>query len=114
MNQLNYASFEASRRLVDNGIVLETDFYRCISGDPSRFYSSENKSNWLDRIGKDMIPVPSPAEIWRKLPDGVDITKSEGKTCGLICYGKKSFDTENINLTDVLIDLLIWMRKDAK
>lgn len=27
MNKLNYASPEASKKLVDNGILLETDFY---------------------------------------------------------------------------------------
>ena len=36
MNELNHASLEASKKLVDNGIVLETDAAWCNYGNQAK------------------------------------------------------------------------------
>jgi len=43
MNQLNYASLEACKRLVDAGIVLETDFVWRLGAD-GRWMSLKQKN----------------------------------------------------------------------
>ena len=54
MNELNYASREASQRLVDAGIVLKTDFY----------WASVDMENWSlctipHKVGFKEYPAPS-------------------------------------------------------
>ena len=106
MNNLN-ASLEASKRLVDAGIILETDF----------IYNSDGKllySPLVERRDGD-IPAPSMEEVWRELPEQHDgeylrLFKDEGKTfCG---YGEYADRWGNENPADALIDLLIFVRKE--
>lgn len=120
MNNLNYASREASQRLVDAGIVLKTDFY----------WASVDMENWSlctipHKVGFKEYPAPSMAEVWRELPEYVEYKKDDrplieylridkngdgSLSCG---YGQYSEMTINDNPTDALIDLLIWVRKEA-
>lgn len=116
MNPLNYASLEASRRLVKAGIVLETErvWRKNTSGE---YYLSGNVTYNI----KSQIPAPSMAEVWREWPESVVIN-------GLLAFktiqqtsfsfaSYKSNDSESkvfksTNPTDALIDLLIWVRNN--
>jgi hypothetical protein len=114
MNEDNYATLEAAQRLVDAGIVLETDLYWA------------RRSTIMDRelvpLGHlmygDHIPAPSMAEVWRELPESVmwrkqwrhltvekigDVTSAYYRTNGI--------PSNEVNPTDSLIDLLIWVKK---
>jgi len=69
-NPLNYASLEASKRLAEAGIVMETEAkYVVWSNDKielcytSEYYQAEKIK------GVRVIPAPSMAEVWRALPD---------------------------------------------
>ena len=103
MNKLNYATLPASKRLVDAGIVLETE--------AAWVESSENgyELQLTDSFYGSSIPAPCMAEVWRELPDGITIKKWDGKLL-IIDDDGTNF---NINPTDALIDLLIWVRKEA-
>jgi len=136
MNELNYASFEASKRLVDAGIVLETDFYwyvynedmcrSLIAADkaiPAPYLV--NRASVRTRIGSiptAYVPAPSMAEVWRELPETID---EYDLTCekifnGGMQAGYTTYDVSGLrwkvslnaaNPTDAMIDLLIWVRK---
>lgn len=110
MNRENYATLEASKRLVEAGIVLETDMlwatYRddiWLLGHPEKLCLSMCKS----------IPAPCMAEVWRELPTYCFVQKFTGVTiAGINGVDPNKFDTKNVNPTDALIDLLIWTRKE--
>ena len=107
MNKDNYASLEASQRLPDAGIMLETEF--C-------WYRPQYQDDYiLTSTGRHLfderIPAPSMAEVWRELPIGSLITKCRnGEITHLSGFGEYSI--ANTNPTDALIDLLIWARKE--
>jgi len=115
MNPLNYASLEASKRLVEAGIVLETDFY----------WASVDMENWSlctipHKVGFKEYPAPSMSEGWRELPpQGCYLTANQGYYYAWIewtdfeGHGKSCEAKENTNPADALIDLLIWVRKEA-
>lgn len=104
MNPNNYASLEASKRLVDAGIRLNTEAYYdpCYLGNPVDYITS--------------LPAPSMAEVWRELPEASAYLHTNRETEawledeGDIVPKSESF--ANINPTDALIDLLIWLRRD--
>ena len=123
MNPLNYASLEASKRLVSAGIVLETDY--------QWFHYKEETFGWdiTRRIGSVIaepycIPAPSMAEVWRELPEGTSVHKGSelgkserGITAAWCCIRKgdgavTSPDIQRDNPTDALIDLLIWLKEN--
>jgi len=117
MNNLNYATLEASKKLHDAGIVFETDWY---------WVKLITRDEWvLSRLDNvvinfyESIPAPSMAEVWRELPFQSYIKKlDDGSTLVWICDdgadGKyiESNMIANTNPTDALIDLLIWTRKE--
>jgi hypothetical protein len=122
MNQNNYASLEASKRLVEAGIVLETEAL-WFFGTDNEWHLSEI---WLCNYAKQAIPAPSMAEVWRELPatipdrglyTPVNLRKAgDGKTwVSYFRVGIPIIDSikADINPTDALIDLLIWVRKEA-
>ena len=106
MNELNYATLPACQRLQAAGIVLETDCFWTL------FFPGEWR---LDSVnyGKDSIPAPSMAEVWRDLPEGADLSKGKELTYGLICRGRHlaGCESKNINPTDTLIYLRIWLEE---
>ena len=139
MNQNNYASFEASRRLYDAGIVLETDFYwyvynedmcrSLIAADkaiPAPYLV--NRASVRTRIGSiptAYVPAPSMAEVWRELPKQensvrygaflelsktIDFQGNELTYAGYLRDGIASCDYTSTNPTDALIDLLIHIK----
>jgi len=136
MNTQNYASLEACKRLVEAGIVLETDFYwyvynedmcrSLIAADkaiPAPYLV--NRASVRTRIGSiptAYVPAPSMAEVWRELPETID---EYDLTCekifnGGMQAGYTTYDVSGLrwkvslnaaNPTDAMIDLLIWVRK---
>ena len=116
MNQLNYASREASDRLYDAGIVLETEkmWSRPYLDEPWISINSDDSHLSTD------VPAPSMTEVWRELPEEVEhrgvgswILSMNKMTVGY-CRGGiyAHFVKIDINPTDVPIDLLIWVRKE--
>jgi len=138
MNPNNYASLEASQRLVEAGVMLETDFYwyvynedmcrSLIAADkaiPAPYLV--NRASVRTRIGSiptAYVPAPSMAEVWRELPETID---EYDLTCekifnGGMQAGYTTYDVSGLrwkvllnaaNPTDAMIDLLIWVRKEA-
>jgi hypothetical protein len=132
MNTQNVASLEACKRLVDAGIVLETDFYwyvynedmcrSLIAADkaiPAPYLV--NRASVRTRIGSiptAYVPAPSMAEVWRELPETID---EYDLTCekifnGGMQAGYTTYDVSGLrwkvllnaaNPTDAMIDLLI-------
>ena len=127
VNKLNYASLEASKRLVEAGIVLETDAVWYVNGAGWQL----SNRDWVAGVITyfEMISAPSMAEVWRELPEGFKyegewaylcVTKSRKRdnttyasyylpNDAAVCGSKK----HSTNPTDALIDLLIWVRQEA-
>lgn len=122
MNNLNVASFEASKKLHDAGIVLETDWY---------WVKLITKEEWvlstLDNVVLkfyESIPAPSMEEVWRELPEGIKVNGSWAplfinKIRDVASVGYRiehhvivHFSSENP--TDALIELWIWIVKENK
>ena len=113
MNELNYASVGASKKLVNNGIVLEAEsvWGKLDTGDYGLFYSWQYAND-------DFIPAPCFTDVWRELPAKIgadhilEIYKEYGFTkaqyWGLDLYGYSK------NPTDALIDLLVWLKGEGK
>ena len=123
MNTQNYASLEACQRLVDAGIVLETDFYHYLPYPDDLPNCSElitKKSKILiEKSDKDAAFYPAPCftEVWRELPRLTHCIKQDSDTK---CVIEPSSSIENIkvmfneNPTDALIDLLIWVKQQKR
>lgn len=112
MNPLDYASLKASKRLVGADIVLETEASWRIQGK-SNYYLSP----YPVALSGD-IPAPSMAEVVRELL--TKLGKSKYIRFGLQDNGffadiAMSDCKESVreNITDALIDLLIWVRNQT-
>jgi hypothetical protein len=135
MNPSNYGAQPACQRLLDAGIVLETDFH---------WIHNKLKDTWkigvktLDMENHpefwELIPAVQFAEVWRELPERIKVSgegiqrTTEGgyrfeltncwltmqRAGGITEVGYEGVEVgtivsfENINPTDALIDLLIW------
>jgi hypothetical protein len=115
MNQDNYVTQPVAQKLVDAGIVLETDavwvkwyFGRSIltCRDPFE-WRLMYKELTLD--GSETIPAPSFAEIWRELPSGTRVINRDIKTQVYINYADKD-DIFNTNPADAIAEFLIWVK----
>jgi hypothetical protein len=107
MNPDNNATLEASKRLAENGIVLETEkhWYRYATG-------------WLDEElpnteSECEIPRPSMAEVWRELPQSAMDKWNDGTFRCWTPLGPIP-PISNPNPTDALIELLIWLKEQGK
>lgn len=135
MDTRNYASIEASHRLIEAGIALETEaywesFWTDLKGKKiprligKTYYSNGN----IHSVSKEYaVPAPSMVEVWLKLIrvedelqiDGeLKIVQGEGvgeTCCGFYDYSEDKWITcfSSFNPTDALIDLLIWVRKGS-
>jgi hypothetical protein len=126
MNELNYASLEASKKLVDNGIVLETDTVWYLLKDGDWYLSGDNMP--MSQIIKE-LPAPSFAELWRELPEvhktesGIEcrlqldkIRRNDGVVVASAQYVYGDEDQyvikffANTNPVDALAELLIWVK----
>jgi len=117
MNPLNYASLEASKRLVAAGIVLETEAVR----ERHRWPGGER---WI-LVSRGIalnktIPAPSMAEVWRELPVYCGVVKGVDESIAKIAFDPEPVPgptlkelasiQRNTNPTDALIDLLIFTK----
>jgi hypothetical protein len=130
MNPNNYASLAASKRLVEAGIVLETEALWVKWYFDTSTNMNYSPFEWrlmyrsLTQVDLEYIPAPSMAEVWRELPETID---EYDLTCekifnGGMQAGYTTYDVSGLrwkvllnaaNPTDALIDLLIWVRKEA-
>jgi len=128
MNELNYASFESSKKLFDAGIILETEFYWVEREDWSSLNLDGSSKNIITIDEKDdcdefAIPAPSFGEAWRELPEDIfieeeyyklSIWKSDEKL--VCCYSNQNDNFRTLpkcseNITDALIELLLKFRE---
>lgn len=126
VNKQSCASFEASQRLVNAGIALNTE-HEWQSADEKKWRLSLKGFNCLPCI---CIPAPSMDEVWRELPEEktyheegiifyehavLTLEKKKG-------YSRAGYPAEhcgfkmfnNTSPTDVLIDLLIWLTEQKR
>lgn len=132
MNPLNYASLEASKRLAEAGIVLETEAlwvkWYFDSSTNMNYHPYEWRLMYRGLTQDDLksIPAPSMSEVWRELPETA-LQPCRDTTTGycheylslqkdgdltVAGYGEYSEIGRNSNPTDALIDLLIRVRKE--
>lgn len=135
MNKLNYASLPASKKLVDNGILVREvkvwDRVHHITGkegvviqfDPLPVVCCKDGS--MFRCDPRTLTILySFTEVWRELPEEIKheerraelyMLKMDGETiCGYAIYDEAIHLEQNTNPTDALIELLIWVRKEKK
>ena len=115
MNPDNCASLEASKRLVEAGITPTTEaVWASKEGCPySLVYTTD-----VGKIGGlYIIPAPSMAEVWRELPYNSALSMADDGESWVHVGDDPRKNLESIhrsfNPTDALIDLLIWVRKEA-
>ena len=119
MNELNYASIEASKKLSEAGIVLETDavwYEDYTTSRPRWIILYRGVLNTTEKT----LPAPSMAELWRELPDEVldggavlAMSRIEGITyVGYNTYDEAIVLFKNINPADALVELLVWLEKE--
>ena len=108
MNELDHASLEASKKLVDNGIVLETAFYWWV--EKKKVYLKKDIYYQSGSRGCTLIPAPCFTEVWRELPEGIELAKLH--TCNAVFYEGKRFASDNP--TEAIIELLIWVKGAGK
>ena len=117
MNTQNYASLEACQRLVDAGIVLETETVWRKARLGHRYLTRKA----LYHRTTDIL-APSMVEVWRELPADVEVDGEKYNLCahkigGVNCAEYVSDLPETIgsaygaNMADNLIDLLIWVKE---
>ena len=116
MNGLNYASLEASKRLVEAGIVLETESVWAQNLKTGDWFHAYKKLLVVPTI---IIPAPCMAEVWRELPsDDWELYQLIRK---YLMFRGLDFEDYAVAMeliriarsADALIDLLIWVRKEA-
>ena len=108
MNTQNVGSFEACKRLVEAGIVLETDFYwaRDSNGWYLRTYGT------YEREVLESIPAPSMTEVLEELPNNTAFLKNKVYYASVGGSDNEYKEFVGANPTDALINLLIFVRKD--
>lgn len=130
MNQENYCSLNVAKRLIDTGIVLETDAVWVKWYFDGSVLSDRNPYEWrlqykaLTQTDFESIPAPSFAEIWRELPDEIEL-EDDGGSIALSVFksGKTTYagyylnkdeevyeEKESSNSADALAELLIWAK----
>ena len=123
MNPNNYASLEASKRLVEAGIVLETEALWVKWYFDTSTNMNYSPFEWrlmyrsLTQVDLEYIPAPSMAEVWRELPEASAYLHTNRETEAWLEDEEdiipKSNSFADTNPTDSLIYLLIWVRKEA-
>jgi hypothetical protein len=133
MNELNYTTLEASQRLVEKGIVLETEAVWCNYSTDKFSHPNKWSLGYRGLVESDpriddrpFIPAPSMAEVWRELPEMIGGTGQKfyltmQRLGGFTEAGYESAhhdgvvkSYENTNPTDALVDLLVWIRSNQQ
>jgi len=123
LNEFNCATREASQRLADAGIILETESYWFISPYAEKLidYTPPSKFVFPQYMeGIKIIPAPCFNEIMQELrKHQVWITIEEEITYVWIkwvgnFFGRCSPRFQNKNPADALIDLKVWLSQKEK
>jgi hypothetical protein len=118
MNKDNYCSLGTCQKIVEAGIVLETEavYVKLFKG-----YKLRMKDSFSFREEDDYIPAPTMAELWRELPEyitnGSTIQYLEMGKTGSKTYAAYDFADDYVlfdNPTDALAELLIWVKEQNK
>ena len=117
MNKGNCCSLEISQKLVDAGIVLDTDAYWIrVANSPLMLCDSKYGAD-------EHYPAPSMVELWKELPESIGkgrtiqylkMGKAHSKTYAAYAY---DFADEYVlldNPSDALAELLIWVKGEKK
>lgn len=123
MNELDHASLEASKKLVDSGIITKTDaaWYQ----DVLECWNLLPISDYDDDLFSRRIPAPCFTEVWRELPATIEI---DGETYNLCCHKIGGVNCAEyvsdlpetvgsvygVNMADNLIELLVWVKGAGK
>jgi hypothetical protein len=135
MSELDHASLSASKKLVENGIMLETDAVWVKWYFDGSILSDRNPYEWrlqykaLIQTDFESIPAPCFMEVWRELPEvhktesGIEcrlqldkIRRNDGVVVSSAQYVYGDEDQyvikffANINPADALAELLIWVK----
>ena len=123
MNQENYCSLNVAKRLIDTGIVLETEAVWRLGADGWKLLNKDWVTNMMSNT-YESYPAPSFAEIWRELPDEIEL-EDDGGSIALSVFksGKTTYagyylnkdeevyeEKESSNPADALAELLIWAK----
>jgi hypothetical protein len=132
MNSQNYASLEASQRLYEAGIVLETEFHWICDIVNTREIWTITLVDCHSTTDNREYPTPSMAEVWRELPEvcntgtgkaELTFNKIERNNGVVVTSANYIYDDvesgcctykyfASVNPADALVDLLIWVRKE--
>ena len=104
MNTQNYASLEASKRLHDADIILETDAVWEEKEGQTRLNLKANCP--------DGFPAPSMTEVLEELPNNTAFLKNKVYYASVGGSDNEYKEFVGANPTDALINLLIWVRKE--
>lgn len=107
MNELNYASLEASKKLHEAGIAMRTDYY----------WASIDMKNWSlcvipHKVGFKEYPAPSVTELLREMPTETSVEKTDDGY--IVPAWKWNRYYCNENPADALIELYMWLEKEKK
>ena len=106
MNELNYASLEASKKLHDAGIILETD---------AVWEGKEGQTRLnLKANCPDGFPAPSMAEVLEELPNNTAFLKNKVYYASVGGSDNEYKEFVGANPTDALIDLLIFVKQQQQ
>lgn len=110
MNELNYASFEASKKLYEAGIVLGTDavwYEDYTTSRPRWIILHRGVLNTTEKT----LPAPSMTELLREMPIETSVEKTDDGGYIVPAWKWNRYYC-NENPADALIELLIWLRKE--
>jgi len=124
-NELNYASFESSKKLFEAGIILETEFYWVEREDWDHINLDGSSKNIITIDEKDecdefAVPAASFGDLLRELPAGMSLHKIDGHYSGYMLEytpsylrnGNVQFTTYNKNPIDAIVEFFIWFKKE--
>jgi hypothetical protein len=125
MNEQNYASFEASKKLFDAGIILETEFYWVEREDWDHINLDGSSKNIITIDKKDdcdefAIPAPSFGDLLKELLAGMSRHKIDGHYSGYMLEytpsylrnGNVQFQTYKKNPIYAIVEFFIWFKKE--
>ena len=111
MNTQNVGSFEACKRLVEAGIVLETDFVWRLGADGWKLLTKDWVRDMMSNT-YESLPAPSMTEVLEELPNNTAFLKNKVYYASVGGSDNEYKEFISTNPTDALIDLLIWTRKE--
>ena len=120
MNTQNVGSLGACKRLFDAGIVLETEAVWVEAPNKGDWCLVSSTAAFLKDASVARYPAVSMAEVWRELPEGIEVNGSWaplfvnkiscGSSAGYRIEHHIIVHFSSENPTDALIGLLIWTR----